>query len=431
MKVPATDGERSRPGSPTIPCGPTVFLHIGAPKTGTTFLQGVLWANREKLEKRGVWLPGSQPNDHFRAGYSLRGLEQDPDDPRDGWRGAWDVMANQVRESTANSVVVSDERLAACSTEEVERAVRSLAPSEVHVIYTLRDFVGLLPAEWQEHVKDRDYRTFEKWLADVIGNRGGNWFWQVHDGAEVLRRWASALPVERLHVLTLPRRDAPPDLLWERFASVLGIDPSGMDMTVAANATLGADGAELLRRVNQSLPAEFPIWHQVELTREVLAHRILATRQDKTPITLPPEWADWVSEHSKQLIWALKSAGYPVIGDLDELLPDGAGIGSAGPGQVSDTTAAAADAIAGLLTQMGTMRDEHRRLVGKLAEVRAERDASQPVAGRAKPIDCEEPVELIKRTVVALGEQWRPVAAALWLWRGMKAAATRLTRAGS
>ena len=31
-----------------------VYLHIGVPKTGTTYLQGFLFANREALAKRGL-----------------------------------------------------------------------------------------------------------------------------------------------------------------------------------------------------------------------------------------------------------------------------------------------------------------------------------------------------------------------------------------
>ena len=35
-----------------------VFLHIGEPKTGTTFLQQVMWSNRAELAAQGVVLPG-------------------------------------------------------------------------------------------------------------------------------------------------------------------------------------------------------------------------------------------------------------------------------------------------------------------------------------------------------------------------------------
>ncbi len=403
---------------------PAVYLHIGSPKTGTTFLQGVLWKNRKRLAERGVWLPGSQPNDHFRAGFDLRGLEQDLGDPREGWDGAWDATAAQIRESDAGSVVISDERLAACTVEEVERAVGSLAPREVHVVYTLRDLTGLLPAEWQEHVKHGDRRTFETWLADVIGNRGKNWFWQVHDGAEVLRRWASSVPAERLHVLTLPPRDAPRELLWERFTSILGIDPSGLDLQVGANATLGAEGAELLRRVNEVMSPDFPVWHRVELTREVLAHRVLAPRSGKTPITLPAGWSAWVNDYTHELIGTLKNGAYPIVGDLDELLPEGAE--QAAAHQPPDVAAAAADAIAGLLVHMGTMREQRLRLRARMRDLRTELDAAKGGSESSAPGSGDDPIELIKRTVVALGEHSRSVSAGLRVWRRAKAAVAGL-----
>ncbi len=35
-----------------------VFLHVGLPKTGTTFLQTTMWANRRQLRKQRPALPG-------------------------------------------------------------------------------------------------------------------------------------------------------------------------------------------------------------------------------------------------------------------------------------------------------------------------------------------------------------------------------------
>ena len=39
----------------------TIYLHIGAPKTGTTYLQDMLWANKDVLERAGVLVPGHYP----------------------------------------------------------------------------------------------------------------------------------------------------------------------------------------------------------------------------------------------------------------------------------------------------------------------------------------------------------------------------------
>lgn len=390
---------------------PRVYLHVGAPKTGTTFLQGVLWKNLDALKRQGVWLPGAEADDHFRAGYDLRGLEQDPDDPRGRWEGAWDAMAAEIRASDSDAVVVSDERLAACTVEEVERAVASLAPAEVHVVYTSRGLTELLPAEWQEHVKDCDTRTFDAWLSDITAARehGQEWFWQVHDVADVLRRWGAVVQADRLHVLTLPPPGSPPNLLWERFASVLGIDPNGVDADVRANASLGAEGTEVVRRVNEALP-DFPVWHRVLITREILAHGILAPRTNKTRITLPSDWAPWVREYADRLVDDLKNEGYHVVGDLTELLPGDDAFSGAGGGTAADVLDAATDSIAGLLVHMSGRQDRENALLARAEEAERRLGEHRRLA----------PVERIKRTVVELGEQWKLVDAALGVWRRAK-----------
>jgi hypothetical protein len=49
-----------------------VYLHIGEPKTGTTFVQEAMWANRARLAAQGVVLPGYSHRDHSRASRDLR-----------------------------------------------------------------------------------------------------------------------------------------------------------------------------------------------------------------------------------------------------------------------------------------------------------------------------------------------------------------------
>ena len=45
-----------------------VFLHIGLPKTGTTYLQTVMWADRERMRAQGVLLPGRERRDRDHRG---------------------------------------------------------------------------------------------------------------------------------------------------------------------------------------------------------------------------------------------------------------------------------------------------------------------------------------------------------------------------
>src|SRR5215469_16912672 len=147
-------------------CPCRVYVHVGEPKTGTTFLQDVLWANRRVLAARGVVLPGYNQRDHIRARRDLRDEPRQESDLADPWAGEWDVLAAQALRAPV-AAVISDELLAACTEQQVERAVRSLAPADVHVIVTARALDAVLPAEWQETVKCGGSLGWETWLRAV------------------------------------------------------------------------------------------------------------------------------------------------------------------------------------------------------------------------------------------------------------------------
>ncbi len=73
-----------------------VLLHVGTPKTGTSYLQDVLFRNREVLAAAGITYPASRPDSHFLAALDLMQL------PWGGLQseaiGAWDDLAGQVRD---------------------------------------------------------------------------------------------------------------------------------------------------------------------------------------------------------------------------------------------------------------------------------------------------------------------------------------------
>ena len=54
------------------PGSPRVVLHIGAPKSGTTYLQRLLWQNRAELAAAGVGLPGENQREMFEAAIEVR-----------------------------------------------------------------------------------------------------------------------------------------------------------------------------------------------------------------------------------------------------------------------------------------------------------------------------------------------------------------------
>src|SRR5262245_66527127 len=80
-----------------------VFVHIGAPKTGTSQLQDLLYINREGLRAKGVLYPAERFDHQFLAaldliGKSWGGLEDEA-------VGAWPWLVEQVNGFDGNVVV--------------------------------------------------------------------------------------------------------------------------------------------------------------------------------------------------------------------------------------------------------------------------------------------------------------------------------------
>ena len=314
-----------------------VFFHIGEPKTGTTFLQQVMWSNRAELASQGVVLPGHHAQDHFRASQDLRGIQKLASDPAGSWAGEWDILAQQARQAD-KTAVISHELFSAADAEQAERAVASLQPAEVHIVITVRDMASLLPAEWQETIKHRNTRGWEDWRADVIDtesvaeDRRRFWFWRVHDTLAIGRLWSQYVPPERIHMITMAPRGKGTSLLWQRFATLLGADPGSADISRARpNASLGLAEIETLRRLNEALPAEVPDWFYMWNVKEAVAHTALADRPAGDRLVLPTDREAWAKDQAEVLIAGLQNSGYDLIGDLNELRPRQHAIPGASP----------------------------------------------------------------------------------------------------
>lgn len=63
-----------------------VYLHIGAPKSGTTYLQSVLWHNRAELARGGLLFPGQNLVDYNMAAAAVRKPRQGRGRPATTWR---------------------------------------------------------------------------------------------------------------------------------------------------------------------------------------------------------------------------------------------------------------------------------------------------------------------------------------------------------
>jgi hypothetical protein len=402
-----------------------VILHIGEPKTGTTFLQQVMWRNRAELAARGVVLPGHHAQDHYRAQQDLRAIPKMPSDPAASWAGEWEIMAREARQAR-KVAVISHELFCAADPEQAGRAVTSLLPAEVHVVLTVRDMGTLLPAEWQETVKHRNTRSWEDWLGDVIDtesqaqDRRQFWFWRVHDTMAILDLWARHVPPERMHVIMTPQRGGSDGLLWERFASLLEVDPAVADTTRSRpNASLGLPEIEFLRRLNEVLPDEVPDWFYMWNVKETLAHRALAARPRDTRLLLPASRDAWAAEQAELLITSLRGSGYHIIGDLDELRPRPAAQAPASPAdQPADRMLEAATESVAYLVQH-YFRKEH-----PAAKPQRRQPGHRSLAARLESTIASSP--RLKRTVRELSNRHVTIRSLRILtWRALEKSRAR------
>lgn len=305
----------------------------------------------------------NRPIDHFRAALDLRGVAfggyADPQT-----KGAWQRLAQEALSAGTAKVVISHEVLAGATDEQIEAAVRSLEPAEVHVVYGARDLARQIPAVWQESLKNRRKRPYARFVKAVLRRRSearaGAAFWRAQDAVVVLSRWAQHLPRERIHVLTLPPRDAPMDVLWNRFCAVLGIDPLGFDLTVTrTNTSLTQAEAEVLRRLNLVLPAdlEWPAYERLVKDR----FNSIADRGGRgDPLRVPPRYRQRLLRQSRAIEESLAQAGYDVVGDLSDLTPSAESFGPVRGMRPAHVADAAIDLLAAALMEPTDMSHGRR-----------------------------------------------------------------------
>lgn len=333
-----------------------VVLHVGLPKTGTTYLQGLLAEHRDELRAAGVLYPFLRPGAMFHGAVEIRGSHD-----KFGLRatevdGTWDALCARARDF-AGTTVISHEVLAGATPEQVRRALAPLAGLEVHVVVTARDLGRQATAHWQEEVKlgaTLSFRDLEaqQLRADTgrdLGPDAGGvrpHFWHAQDLADALHRWSAGLPPEHVHLVLAPAPGAPPGLLWERFAAALGVDPGVLPAASAtANASLGIGEVAHLRAVNAALAGRLPRADYTRLVKRGYAEGELAARRG-TPARAPSYLREVLGPVTEAWVAEVQAAGHVVHGDLADLRPVLGGPDDPHPDDVPPEAAVETDPVA-------------------------------------------------------------------------------------
>lgn len=338
-----------------------LVLHIGSMKSGTSFIQNVLATNKQRLADAGVLFPGERWRTQVTAVKDLIGYAG-PETPLAD-DGPWRTLAAEIA-AWPGTAVISMEFLGPRTPAQIAEILRTFPDTRVEAVMTARDLARNTTAMWLESVQNASSTTWSDYLVAVRTrdrkSTSGRNFWRHQDVANIARRWSKNIGHDRFTLITVPQRGAAPDLLWRRFAEVLGVTDVEVDLEVLANPSIGLATAQVLRALNERLVVdEKPPARYDRLVKHLLAKRGLVARQSVEPRLGLDE--RWVMDLGREQVDRLRSAGYRVVGDLDELMPRPVAGVHADRVSAADQLEASLDGLAHVITSWAESTRKGRR----------------------------------------------------------------------
>jgi hypothetical protein len=346
---------RRKDGAEPLPAG-TRLLHIGPHKTGTTSIQGALFAAKDAMAEHGVDFPATSrhPMDAVLAVCARPGMmgNNKPTDRH------WERLVAQVDATGDRTSVISSEFLAdAPDDETIERVVRELGGERVHVLVTLRPLVKIMPSQWQQYVQNGLRMGYESWLDHMLRKapyeKPNPSFWRRHRHDRLIERWARVVGPENVTVVVVDDRDR--GGLMRTFEGLLGL-PADLLQEVpdTANRSLTLAETEMLRKLNvefrgHELPEE--LYSQLIRYGAIMHMKnTCAPAKDEARIVTPQWAAEAAAAAGADIVERIGTLGVRVIGDpalLCAVAKPVTRTASAGPPRLS--TEAAAQALYGAL----------------------------------------------------------------------------------
>lgn len=304
----------------------TRLLHIGIPKSGTTYMQRAAATRREELLAHGVRYPG-QATSHRLPILALMGEEV-------GWGGVevspdmqrWARLMSEVEAERERRIYLSNEVASLSNDEQAARFADALGP-DMHVLITLRGYTSLLASNWQQRVKTGSQLSFDRWLTNVLAEDDvTNGDAKRLDYSVVVERWIRVAGAERVTVIIADK--ARPSLLTDALSDLLGIPRDVLDVSGAAgysaNRSMSLPEVEMVRALNAIVRRQGRSnWAQYSmLVRNGATARMLQMRspgRNEPGVVLPAWAAERAEPRARAHRDAVAASGCRIIGDLDAL----------------------------------------------------------------------------------------------------------------
>lgn len=313
------DDARANGPAPLAPG--TRLLHIGPHKTGTTSVQGALFAVKDRLPAHGVEFPAHtrHPMEAALAACARPAMIGDAE-PTDRH---WTRLLQQVDATRGRTSVVSSEFFADAGDDAtVARIVERLGGERVHVLVTLRPLAKIMPSQWQQYVQNGLRMGYPEWLDHMLRkapyDKPNPSFWRRHRHDRLVERWAGVVGPGRVTVVVVDDRDR--GGLLRTFETLLGL-PAELLQPVpdTANRSLTLAETEMLRNLNKEfrgngLPDE--LYSALVRNGAVMHMKNTCSPAPEDVKISTPEWAlEAAADLGARMAERIGTLGVRVIGD--------------------------------------------------------------------------------------------------------------------
>lgn len=299
------------------------FIHIGAPKCGSTALQSWLDINRVTLAAQGVHYVSEGA--HWIA--PAKGLVGVPDrvSGKPVPMREWERLVAAVRKATPDSrgtsrAIVSSEWYAGALDEAVERAVRDLDGERMQVLLFVRPLSSTLVSAWQQALKLGGKQSLHEWLTTIFDeptSPTAERAWGKHRYDLIAARWAKQIGGDRVSIVVLD--PANPERLFRTVEEIAGVAPSSASAAPnRTNQSLSPFESEVLLALNKEFYARggtlLGYRQGVLRTFDGYVNSVRTGTPEK--MRLPTSWESRVAALNEEIAAGIERSGAMVIGDL-------------------------------------------------------------------------------------------------------------------
>jgi hypothetical protein len=299
------------------------FMHIGAPKCGSTALQSWLDINRANLAAQGAHYVSEGAHWIAPAKALVGALDRVGGKPVP--MREWERLVAAVRKATPDSgstarAIISSEWYAGASDDAVERAVRDLDGSRMHVLLFVRPLSSTLVSAWQQALKLGGKQSLQEWLTTIFDeptSPTAERAWGKHRYDLIAARWAKRIGGDRVSIVVLDPNN--PESLFRTVEEIAGVVPgSAFAAPSRTNQSLSPFESDVLLALNK----EFYVrggtlrgYRQGVLrTFDGYVNSVRTGTPEK--MRLPQSWEPRVTALNEEIASGIERVGAQIIGDL-------------------------------------------------------------------------------------------------------------------